>query len=141
MKETTLWDYLRPLLEREGKFQKISDRFTFGVPDVLGVYRGRGFALELKDFYSANGLIRADFRPGQIPFLNDWHRSGGIALVVGVYESQVYGIRPRHAGALMKGIKALGGYAACRSNVGDWRAFVHQILRVDGVLRPLREHE
>lgn len=76
MKETNLWGKLRPALNYLGTFQKISDRFTPGVPDVLGVYEGRGFALELKEV-SGVEVLRVKFRPNQLDWLEDWEKSGG----------------------------------------------------------------
>lgn len=80
MKETALWNQLRPRLALLGKFQKISDRFTPGVPDVLGIYQGKGIALELKEFAGAH-VLKVKFRPGQVDWLTEWAECGGRAWV------------------------------------------------------------
>lgn len=110
MKETRLWrEYLAPHLARAGEFQKISDRFTPGVSDVLGVQRpeGRACAFELKEFYTRNGLVVADFRPGQIPFLSAWGASGALALVIGSLERELAAFGWRDAQALADGLPNL----------------------------------
>ena len=38
-------------------FYKSSDRFTAGIPDIIGCYRGAFFAIELKD--PDNGRLKA----------------------------------------------------------------------------------
>lgn len=81
MKETTLWGHLKPELKRLGKFQKISDRFTPGVPDVIGCSEGVPYALELKEFHGIH-LLKVRFRPGQLDWLMDWVSSGGVGLIV-----------------------------------------------------------
>ena len=49
MKETALWDKMRDPIAVHGKFQKTNDRFTLGIPDVLGCSSSVGWALELKE--------------------------------------------------------------------------------------------
>lgn len=100
MKETKLWNQLRPLLSTYGKFQKISDRFTGGIPDVLGSASGRAIAAELKEL---DGVltIGTRFRPGQLDFLRDWERAGGCSLILsthGVRSSFRLYIHPWQAG-------------------------------------------
>jgi hypothetical protein len=95
MKETALWSKLRISLNRRGKFQKVSDRFTPGVPDVLGVYNGRPWAIELKEF-SGKNTVHVTFRPGQLDWLRDWHQAGGISLVMVSHGLMVYIFRWEH---------------------------------------------
>ena len=45
-----------------------------GVADIIGVYKGRGFAIEVK----APGGAPT---PWQLRFLNDWDQAGGAAFV------------------------------------------------------------
>lgn len=40
-------------------FNKISDRFTSGIPDVVGVCKGKAFYIELKDFGKKPRLLQA----------------------------------------------------------------------------------
>lgn len=96
MKETRLWDKLRPPFQLLGKFYKTSDRFTEGVPDVLGVAtigrpvrRPVGFALELKEF-DGKRILRVSFRPGQLDWLRDWQRAGGRSWIVVSDRTRVY---------------------------------------------------
>lgn len=87
MKESSLWDRIRSPLNREGKFQKISDRFTEGIPDVLGSHKGRSFAIELKEIEGVR-ILRAKFRPGQLDWLRDWEElGGGVSLVVASWKT------------------------------------------------------
>lgn len=133
MKETRLWRQLAPCLLRFGKFQKISDRFTGGVSDVLGCQlpAGRACAFELKEFYLRRGLVVADFRPGQIPFLQDWGKAGGLALVVGTLGRQVAAFDWRDAQALQDGVSGLSA-ALVVEPTGAWKAFVGRVLGLDG---------
>lgn len=90
MREATLWDHLRPALERRGKFQKISDRFTPGIPDVLGCSGGRGFAWEFKELDGVR-ILKLKFRPGQLDWLRDWEQLGqGTSWVVSTHGQTVY---------------------------------------------------
>lgn len=86
MKESSLWGHLRPLLNRSGKFQKISDRFTPGIPDVLGVAFSVGYALEFKELTGVRE-VKAKFRPGQLDWLHEWYCSGGVSLIVATIHS------------------------------------------------------
>lgn len=72
---------MKPELARLGKFQKVSDRFTPGVPDVLGMCRGTGWAIELKEFKGVHTL-KLHFRPGQLDWLKAWEASGGGSWIV-----------------------------------------------------------
>ncbi len=87
MKESALWGHLRPELQRFGKFQKISDRFTPGVPDVLGSCLaakrplGVPIALELKEF-SGVKILRVKFRPRQLDWLKEWEEAGGKSYIL-----------------------------------------------------------
>lgn len=93
MKETALWNKVKPHLNRVGLFQKISDRFTPGVPDVLGVYQGRGIAIELKELKGVR-IFRAKFRPGQLDFLRDWEKAGGLSVVLSTTRSRQIYVHP-----------------------------------------------
>jgi len=104
MKETTLWEHLKPELKRLGKFQKISDRFTPGVPDVIGCLNGIPYALELKEFRGVN-LLRVKFRPGQVDWLKDWVNSGGVGLVISSCGTdKVWGFDPQVSHFLEEGV-------------------------------------
>lgn len=103
MKETALWNHLRPRLVKYGKFQKISDRFTLGIPDVLGIHRGKGVAIELKEF-SGVSILRVKFRPGQVRWLTDWEDHGGISWIAATHGKNFYLIKPRHAEEVSTGV-------------------------------------
>lgn len=81
MKETALWRKLDPVISKRGKFQKISDQFTGGIPDVLGALVGTPVAIELKELKGVR-VIRTKFRPGQLDWLEDWSSSGGLSLIL-----------------------------------------------------------
>jgi len=51
MAEKTITKKTKALLEsiKDLWFFKVSDRFSAGIPDFIGVYRGIFFAIELKD--------------------------------------------------------------------------------------------
>lgn len=89
MKETTLWTHVKPGLQNLGTFQKISDRFTPGVPDVLGCMGGRGVAMELKELKGV-AIRKVSFRPRQLDWLEDWAASGGAAFILSSYGHTVY---------------------------------------------------
>lgn len=90
MIESTLWKHLSPELNRRGKFQKVSDRFTPGIPDVLGVARQRGgYAIELKEFKGVR-VLRTKFRPGQLDWLEDWSDNGGTSMIIVTLNQTVY---------------------------------------------------
>lgn len=90
MKESLLWKHLSPELKRMGaKFQKVSDRFTPGVPDVLGMHDEQGHAWELKELKGVR-VLRTKFRPGQLDWLRDWERAGGTSWVISTNFQRVY---------------------------------------------------
>lgn len=103
MKESTLWGHLKPELRKFGKFQKISDRFTPGIPDVIGVCEGEGIVLELKEL-SGVRVIRTKFRPGQLDWLRDWNISGGRSWIVSSHNSTVYVHRAEFGVRLENGV-------------------------------------
>lgn len=103
MKETALWNHLRPELAKLGKFQKIADKFTLGIPDVLGIYKGRGVAVELKEFDGVHQL-KVKFRPGQLRWLRDWELAGGISWVAATHGTCFYLVKPSHGDALATGL-------------------------------------
>jgi hypothetical protein len=103
MKETALWNHLRPELARLGKFQKIADKFTLGIPDVLGIYKGRGVAVELKEFGGAH-LLKVKFRPGQLRWLRDWQQSGGLSWVAATNGPYFYLMDPSHGELITSGV-------------------------------------
>jgi len=88
MKEVAMWDRMRDPFACHGKFQKTNDRFTLGIPDVLGCSKRVGWALELKEFDGVRKLS-VSFRPGQLDWLRDWEQAGGVSLVV-----TTWGLRP-----------------------------------------------
>lgn len=53
---------------------KISDRFTSGIPDIIGCYKHRFVAIELK---SPKGTIK----PIQLAFINKIKKKGGCACI------------------------------------------------------------
>lgn len=89
MRESLLWKNLKPELSRIGKFQKISDRFTPGVPDVIGCYQSKGIALELKELKGSR-IIKTKFRPKQLMWLSEWISQGGIGFIVASYKKTVF---------------------------------------------------
>lgn len=132
MKETTLWGHLKPELKRHGKFQKISDRFTPGVPDVLGCSGGTGFAIELKEFSGAR-IVKAHFRPGQLDWLRDWSVAGGTSWIFSTLGQTVY-VFPHGAGyALEVGISLveatdLAIFKFTKNPKTRWSDFVIQLI-------------
>ena len=98
MKETLIWKSLKGPLSRLGKFQKISDRFSGGVPDVLGSRTpdGRGVAMELKESGTSR-LIKVRFRPRQLDWLLDWEASGALSWVVVSQGDFLYAFLPTEA--------------------------------------------
>src|SRR5688572_30195550 len=104
MKETRLWDHLRPTFDSAGKFYKTCDRFTEGVPDVLGlatgptpIYLGTRrisrdqpipYAFELKEFEGVRSW-KVKFRPLQLDWLRDWEKAGGRSWVVASHGVEV----------------------------------------------------
>ena len=89
MKESTFWEHLKPELKRLGKLQKISDRFTPGVPDVLGSIMGIPVAMELKEFDGVR-VMRVSFRPGQVDWLEDWQKARGVSLILSTQGQTAY---------------------------------------------------
>lgn len=104
MKETALWNKLRPELEKLGKFQKIADKFTGGIPDVLGCYQGQGVAVELKEFKGTAASYWVRFRPGQVRWLRDWEKAGGVSWVASTVGTELYLIPVHHAAKLEAGV-------------------------------------
>jgi len=94
MKESALWRNLSPELQRFGKFQKISDRFTPGVPDVIGSCKSPGgplgvpVALELKEF-SGMRVLKVKFRPRQLDWLREWEEAGGKSFILSSHGNRV----------------------------------------------------
>jgi hypothetical protein len=88
MIESNLWKHLKPEFKRIGKFQKISDRFTPGIPDVIGVTLGCPLAIELKEFDGVR-VLRLEFRPGQLDWLRDWEDGGGSSFIFATLKSTV----------------------------------------------------
>lgn len=130
MIESTLWGHLKPEFKRVGKFQKVSDRFTPGVPDVLGCYRGKGMALELKEF-SGVRIWKIEFRPGQLDWLSDWADSGGISLIVSTHRQVAMAHSWRAGGILEAGtapdrVRELALVIKDRGET--WRSFVSKLL-------------
>ena len=50
MRESQLQTSLLKALKQHGWFYKASDRYRAGIPDIIGCYKGRFVALELKVF-------------------------------------------------------------------------------------------
>lgn len=90
MKESTLWEHLRPALALRGHFQKLSDRFTGGVPDCVGSSDAVPIAMEFKEF-SGVRIWKVKFRPGQKDWLRDWQRVGkGVSWILCTAGRTVY---------------------------------------------------
>ena len=104
MKETALWDKLRPELAKLGKFQKIADKFTGGIPDVLGNHQGHGIAIELKEFKGTAANYWVKYRPGQVRWLRDWQEAGGTSWVASTVGTEVYLIPIQHIAKLADGV-------------------------------------
>ncbi len=128
MKEATLWEHLKPELKKLGKFQKVCDRFTPGIPDILGCGNGIPYALELKELKGVQ-LLKAHFRPGQIDWLKDWVARGGVGLVVTSHGSQVMVFSPASAIHLEEGVSytwaakaSMASFLKTRNN--KWSDFV-----------------
>lgn len=135
MKETTLWDHLREPLNDRGKFQKTNDRFTLGIPDILGQSKATGgCAFELKEFDEVR-VWRLKFRPGQLDWLRDWEQAGGLSLIVSSHRQTVYAHRWEMGEELQGGVSpervletALLVWTKTRSN--KWRECVNLLLGV-----------
>lgn len=127
MKETALWNKLRPLLLSGGKFQKISDRFTPGVPDVLGVRNGVGWAWELKELHGSR-VVRTSFRPGQLDWLRDWEEAGGCSRILATHGRVAYAFRWEHGERLEEGVDPLTlSRLALVEHRGSWIALLEKI--------------
>lgn len=132
MKESALWKHLRPELAAWGKFQKISDRFTPGVPDILGVSFGRPIAAELKELDGVR-VIRAKFRPGQLDWLEDWDKAGGYSMVLSTWGKVVY-VHPWGAGSQLElgvspeELDQLAIIIFVKSPKNSWGDFVTQLM-------------
>lgn len=140
MIESTLWSHLKPELKRVGKFQKVSDRFTPGVPDVLGCCRGLGMAMELKEF-SGVKILRVEFRPGQLDWLEDWSEAGGLSWIISSVKQTVM-VFPWELGPQLEdGVspdQALNWslLTFTKTSRTQWRDFVENLIR----LRPCLEN-
>lgn len=142
MKETTLWQHLDHPLSAFGKFQKISDRFSGGVPDVLGTCRlarsagpgpGIPIAIELKELEGVR-VMKTKFRPGQLDFLRDWELGGGVSLILTSHGLDVIGFRWELGEALERGVDPRALLDHClfhwnrRGHSAPWRSFVELVL-------------
>jgi len=134
VKESILWKYLKPELEDWGHFQKISDRFTPGIPDVLGVSFGNGWALELKELKGIRAP-RAKFRPGQLDWLEDWDKGGGKSFIISTLGRKVYVHTWEKGGQLEEGIH----YTQLDSTAilvfqktvrNTWKEFITQLMEL-----------
>ena len=135
MKESTLWGHLKPELKRVGKFQKISDRFTPGIPDTLGCLNGIGVAMEFKELDGVR-VLKAKFRPGQLDWLRDWEQGGGVSWIVSTLGQVVYVHSWDFGAVIEKGSdpstvekRALLVFTKNRSNT--WRDFVNLLAALD----------
>ena len=132
MKESALWRHLKPELAAWGKFQKISDRFTPGIPDVLGVSFGHPMAMELKELDGVR-VIKAKFRPGQLDWLEDWDKAGGYSMNLSTWGKRIY-VQPREAGTQLElgvspeELDRLAGVVFVKSSKNSWRDFVTRLM-------------
>jgi hypothetical protein len=102
MTETHLWNGLR--IHLPPSFQKLSDRFTLGVPDVIGCYNSVGYAFELKRSKRKNSFL-VSYRPNQVPWLRRWADQGGVAVTLVTLGSAVWCFGMRDAEALVAGLE------------------------------------
>lgn len=136
MKESTLWKHLKPELKALGKFQKLSDRFTPGVPDVLGCFESVGVALELKQVKGVR-VLKVEFRPGQLDWLEDWDRAGGRSWIVSSKGQTVY-VHPYVYGDLMEsGVgeeewEEGASLVFTKSRKTSWKEFCVELLKLEG---------
>lgn len=100
MLETNLWKKIKIPLSRIGKFQKISDRFTSGVPDIIGCWKSVGVAIELKGL-SGSRILKANFRPGQLNWLKSWSDNGGVSVIICTHKTTI-GIHHYRSGSFME---------------------------------------
>ncbi len=135
MKESTLWDHLKPALKRLGKFQKISDRFTPGVPDVLGNHKGVGMAFELKEFDGVR-VLSVSFRPGQLDWLRDWAESGGTSWIV-VSQRQTVWVFPWELGDVLEAgcppdrVNSLARLRFTKTRGNSWDQFARDLVALE----------
>ncbi len=141
MKESTLWGHLKPALRAVGKFQKISDRFTPGVPDALGCWCGVGVAAEFKELEGVR-VLRTKFRPGQLDWLRDWEREGGISWIISSHRQTIYVHRWEFGREVEKGSdpttvrdRARAVFTKTRGNT--WRDFVTLLATLDNRLKEI----
>ena len=139
MKESTLWDHLKPTLQASGKFQKISDRFSPGVSDILGCFVGIGIAIELKELDGVR-VIKAKFRPGQLDWLDDWDKAGGPAWIISTLGQYVFVHHCRYGASLENGMpldEVIGKASlyALRKSGFNWSDFVRSFLSLNKKLR------
>lgn len=132
MNESTLWGHLRPELERRGKFQKTSDRFTPGIPDVLGMCDGLGRAWELKEF---DGVIKwkLKFRPLQLDWLRDWELAGGQSLILSTHRQTLFAHRWEMGeilehGTLPEVVQRTAVLSFTKTRNNTWREAVNLLL-------------
>lgn len=137
MKESLLWKHLKPELHKRGKFQKLSDRFTPGVPDVLGCFASRGIAIELKELGGVR-VVKTKFRPGQLDWLEDWYDAGGASWIVSTWSNVAF-VHPRTAGPLLEhGMTPNEVYEEAvlnftKTRTSSWEHFVDQLLSLERV--------
>ena len=79
MKESALWKKVKKALEEAGGkdlwLQRIESWSTPSIPDVLGIYKGHVFWIELK-------VAPVKFRPGQKIWLKKWWKARGRCFVL-----------------------------------------------------------
>jgi len=134
MKESLLWKHLSPELKLAGaKFQKISDRFTPGIPDVLGMHNSTGHAWELKELKGVR-ILRMKFRPGQLDWLRDWEQSGGVSFIISTHGQRVYihgwsyGEELELSGMSPGRIEDTAWLAWTKDRKNHWRELITQLL-------------
>lgn len=135
MLESTLWKHLKPELRAWGKFQKISDRFTPGIPDTLGCARGKGFAFEFKEFDGVR-ILKVSFRPGQLDWLRDWEKAGGLSWIVASHKQTVYVLDWRTGARLERGVDVdtvveLAKLRFTKSRTSHWSEFVSDLIHLE----------
>lgn len=132
MKESTLWSHLKPELSLQGKFQKLSDRFTPGIPDVLGCSLFRGYAIELKQLKGVR-ILKTKFRPGQLDWLEDWDKAGGKSLIVSSLGQRVFVHRWEMGRQLEEGMTEShliesSAMTFVKSKKTTWQGFIEGLL-------------
>ena len=131
MKESTLWQHLKPGLSARGKFQKLSDRFTPGIPDVLGCAH-MAYALELKQLKGIR-VLKVKFRPGQLDWLQDWETSGGKSWIVSSMGQKVFVHRWDLGREIEQGmtedhLRDLASLVFVKSRQTTWESFIEGLL-------------